>query len=62
MEQQARSKMNVIIREAEAETDWLTGIWPIFHGRCGRDLAPFSPAAQSATKKSLPLRTIGTWR
>jgi GNAT superfamily N-acetyltransferase len=21
--------MNVIIREAEAETDWLTGIWPI---------------------------------
>lgn len=23
--------MSLIIREAESETDWLTGIWPLFH-------------------------------
>jgi len=33
--------MNVIIREAEPETDWLTGIWPIFQEvvRAGDTLA-----------------------
>lgn len=33
--------MNVIIREAKPETDWLTGIWPIFQAvvRAGDALA-----------------------
>ncbi len=33
--------MNLIIREAELETDWLTGIWPIFQEvvRAGDTLA-----------------------
>jgi ribosomal protein S18 acetylase RimI-like enzyme len=38
--------MNVIIREAKAEADWLTGIWPIFQEvvRAG-DTFAFSPNA-----------------
>jgi len=38
--------MNLVIREAEPETDWLTGIWPIFQEvvRAG-DTFAFSPDA-----------------
>lgn len=43
--------MKLIIREAKAETDWRTGIWPIFHEvvRAGDTLAyPLETGEQSA--------------
>lgn len=44
--------MSVIIREAEPETDWLTGIWPIFQEvvRTG-DTFAFSPDADEPTAR-----------
>jgi GNAT superfamily N-acetyltransferase len=44
--------MNLVIREAEPETDWLTGIWPIFQEvvRAG-DTFAFSPDADEPTAR-----------
>jgi ribosomal protein S18 acetylase RimI-like enzyme len=46
--------MNVIIREAEPETDWLTGIWPIFQEvvRVG-DTFAFSPDTDESRAREL---------
>jgi GNAT superfamily N-acetyltransferase len=44
--------MNLVIREAEPETDWLTGIWPIFKEvvRAGDTLA-FPPDADEPSAR-----------
>jgi GNAT superfamily N-acetyltransferase len=46
--------MNVTIREAEPETDWLTGIWPIFQEvvRAG-DTFAFSPETEEPSAREL---------
>jgi ribosomal protein S18 acetylase RimI-like enzyme len=44
--------MNLVIREAKAEADWLTGIWPIFQEvvRSG-DTLTFSPRTDEPTAR-----------
>jgi ribosomal protein S18 acetylase RimI-like enzyme len=44
--------MNLVIREAEPEPDWLTGIWPIFQEvvRTG-DTFAFSPVSDEPTAR-----------
>lgn len=45
--------MNLIIRQAEPETDWLSGIWPIFQEvvRAG-DTFAFSPETNEPTARA----------
>jgi GNAT superfamily N-acetyltransferase len=46
--------MNLIIREAKAETDWLTGIWPIFQEVIrGGDTLAFSPDSDEPAARAL---------
>lgn len=46
--------MNLIIREAKAETDWLTGIWPIFQDVVRKgDTLVFPPNVDEPTARAL---------
>jgi len=46
--------VNVVIREAKAETDWLSGIWPIFRVVVsGGDTLAFAPDTDERTARAL---------